>query len=463
MARCLSSPLLGVTSSVGREALRVGIDFGTSNNAAAIVIDGVLEVLPLDETDNFLASALYTHDIGFLPLIASSYMTQDERKKYRLSHAHELQQSQNLIREEGYEVGDEDLLLIGRSAIEQYMERPEEGYFIKSPKSFLGVTGLQQTQLDRFENITTIFLGVIKRKIDNALKTNITEVLIGRPVNFMGHNAKDSNAQAVQIITSAALKVGFRDIQFMLEPEAAGYEFARSLENETTTLVVDIGGGTSDFSMMKISNTGGAQALAHSGVRTGGNDFDIALAMKSIMPLFGLNELNVKGLPLPIRLFWDAVAINDIPAQRGFYSLATRDQITALTMETQSDSLFRKFITVWENKRSFELVRLAELGKIDLSSSITAELVVDESLSLVISREDWWLSSKLVLETIEKELNSVLESSKTTADVIYLTGGAAISPMFREKLQQWMPGIEIQAGNHLSGVVSGLAIAASRM
>lgn len=463
MARCLLSPILGITTAIGREALRVGIDFGTSNNAAAIIKGGVLEVLPLDDTDNFLASALYTHDIGFLPLIASTYMTQDARKKYQLNHALELQQSQSLIREEGYEVDDEDLLLIGRSAIEQYMESPEEGFFIKSPKSFLGVTGLQQAQISRFENIVTIFLGVIKRKIDQTLDADITEVLLGRPVNFMGHNAEDSNAQALRIITSAARNVGFQDIQFMLEPEAAGYEFARSLGHETTVLVVDIGGGTSDFSMMKISNNGEACALAHSGIRTGGNDFDIALAMKNIMPLFGLNELTIKGLPLPLRLFWDAVAINDIPAQRGFYRLSTREQITSLAMDTRSGSVFRNFITVWEKKRSFELVRLAELGKIDLSSNMTTVIDVDDAASLVISREDWWHSSQRVLEAIEKELNSVLASSKVSADVIYLTGGAAISPMFREKLQQWMPGVEIQAGNHLTGVVSGLAIAASRM
>lgn len=443
--------------------MRVGIDFGTSNNAAAIVKDGVIELLPLDDTDNFLVSALYTHDIGFLPLIASSYMTPDEQKKYRLEHALEWQQSQSLIREEGYEVDDEDLLLIGRAAIVQYMERPEEGFFIKSPKSFLGATGLHKSQLFRFENITTIFLGAIKRKIDAALNANIREVLIGRPVNFMGHNAEDSNAQAVEIITSAAKKVGFTKIEFMFEPEAAGYEFADSLEKETTALVVDIGGGTSDFSMMKLSSSGNAQALAHSGVRTGGNDFDIALAMKNIMPLFGLNEVNVKGLPLPIKLFWDAVAINDIPAQRGFYSLATRGLIMSLATETQSGSLFRRFISVWENKRSFELVRLAELGKIDLSSHMTTDIKVDKNSSVVLSREDWWHSCELVLEAIEKELNNVLESSATSADVIYLTGGAAISPMFREKLQQWLPETEIQAGKHLSGVVSGLALAASRM
>ncbi len=443
--------------------MRVGIDFGTSNNAAAIVKQGEVELLPLDDATSFLASALYIHDIGFLPLLASSYMTNDQQKQYRLSNALEWQQSRHLIREEGYGEDDEDLLLIGQAAIEQYMAHPEEGFFIKSPKSFLGVTGLQKSQLSRFENIATIFLGYIKRKIDRALNVDIKDVLIGRPVNFMGHNAEDSNTQAVQIITSAATKVGFESIEFMLEPEAAGHEFARSLVKDTTALVVDIGGGTSDFSMMKMSTSGAAEALAHCGVRTGGNDFDIALAMKNIMPLFGLNESNVKGLPLPIKLFWDAVAINDIPAQRGFYSLATRDQINTLALDTAADSMFRKFISVWENKRSFELVRLAELGKIDLSSNPTTLLQVDDIASLELSREDWWQSSESVLGVIEKELCEVLELADTSAEVIYLTGGAAISPMFREKLQQWMPGVDIQAGNHLSGVVSGLALAASRM
>jgi hypothetical chaperone protein len=264
----------------------------------------------------------------------------------------------------------------------------------------------------------------------------------------------------MDIIRHSAALVGFDDINFMLEPEAAGYEFAQNLQADTVVLVVDIGGGTSDFSVLKIMANGESIALSHSGIRIGGNDLDIALAMHRIMEKFGKGEDNRVGRPLPFRLFWDAIAINDIPAQRRFYSQETKAQINNLMCDVSTDSAFRRFPNVWENKRGFELVRLAELGKIALSSETQTTIEVDEVGSVDLSRDDWWMASARVLATVEKQLLQAIASAKEQPEIVYVTGGSAISPMFREKLQVWLPNLELRSGNSMKGVVSGLAMAA---
>ncbi len=87
-------------------------------------------------------------------------------------------------------------------------------------------------------------------------------------------------------------KSRFKEIEFQYEPVAAGFEYEASLTQETRVLVVDIGGGTTDCSMLLMGpehitkTTRHEQLLAHSGIRIGGNDFDIRIALKGIMPSF---------------------------------------------------------------------------------------------------------------------------------------------------------------------------------
>ncbi len=103
-------------------------------------------------------------------------------------------------------------------------------------------------------------------------------------------HGEESNRQAIEVLTNAAKRIGFKDVEFQFEPVAAGFEFEASLTKETRVLVVDIGGGTSDCSLLLMgpklsSNEDRTQhLLAHSGVRIAGNDFDIQLALQGIMP-----------------------------------------------------------------------------------------------------------------------------------------------------------------------------------
>ncbi|WP_159084531.1 molecular chaperone [Dongshaea marina] len=437
--------------------MKLGIDFGTSNCAAGILRDGKIEQIPLDSQSHYLQSAIYTPDRALLPRIVLDYLTPESKRLYQQKRGLELARANRLIEEEGFRPSE--FLYLGQAAFDEYMQHPEEGYFLKSPKSFLGVLGLKSEQINLFIDLTTIMLGEIKRRCEKQLGAKVTQAVIGRPVNFLGMNARESNQQATGIIRQAAELVGFEQIEFLFEPEAAGHHFAHGQEQSREILVVDIGGGTSDFSLMKVDPDGCSQALAHRGMRIGGNDFDIALAIEKIMPEFGLGEINSKGRPTPAPLFWDAMSINDIPAQRRFYDPNTRRTLQELLRDMPVDSKFQRMLTIWDNKRSFELVRRAELCKIELSDTSSSSLVIKDELALEIAREHWWQASDSILGKIHTLISELLTEQASVPDCLYLVGGAASSPMFVEALRGWLPGIPIERGNNLGGVVSGLTLA----
>lgn len=438
--------------------MHAGLDFGTSNNAISICeSDGSVRLLKLEDESPLLPSALHTAERELIPLLVLDYLDGEARDAYAQQRRAEIARAQRIIIEEG--LAGEPLLCFGSNAFDRYMNNPGEGYFVKSPKSFLGVMGLANTQVNLFEDLCTLLLGEIRRRGEADLGTEISSLTIGRPVNFLGSEGKESNQQAIDIIRRAAAKVGWNQVEFRLEPAAAGYHYARSLARPQRVLVADIGGGTSDFSLLELSPDGHNRALAHQGTRTGGNDFDIALAVKKIMPAFGMHETNNRGLPLPSHLFWEAMSINNVPAQRNFYQSTTHREIQQLLLDVPDESRFRAFESIWRDKRSFELVRLAEHAKIRLSKDNKTSIAVPmlgESLSA--DRHDLREASTRLLAQIEKLLHRVLQG-QPKPDVIYATGGSAQSKMIHDALHEWLPKVPVVGGSHLDGVASGLALA----
>ena len=160
-------------------------------------------------------------------------------------------------------------------ALRAYLAAPEEGYYLKSPKSFLGATGLSPQQIQLFADIVAAMMVTIKQRAEGFLGAEIQQAVIGQPVNFQGLGGEESNLQARQILTQAARLAGFTDIAFQYEPVAAGLEYEASLQQEQRVLVLDIGGGTTDCSFLLMgperaaSRDRSADLLGHTGQRLG--------------------------------------------------------------------------------------------------------------------------------------------------------------------------------------------------
>ena len=343
-----------------------GFDYGTSNCALGIVQNSRVRLVNLEENHAFLPSTLYALDRD---LITESVVRGMRDIHSRQAFAELRQNALTRAKRARYEediADDDQTLFFGRAAFDEYFQWPEEGYFVKSPKSFLGGAGLRTEHIHFFEDIVTVMMQNIKQRAEKSLGMDITHTVIGRPVNFQGLDAETSNRQALEILTTAGKRAGFKEIEFLYEPIAAGLDFEVTLTENKTILVVDIGGGTTDCAMVRMGpdylkkEDRRADFLSHTGERVGGNDLDIQIAGKHFMPLFGMNSLLKTGLPMPTQLYWNAITTNDVSAIATFNSMETKHQIDQLRLDAAQPKLIERFLRMREEKHNYHIVRSAE-------------------------------------------------------------------------------------------------------
>ena len=359
-----------------------GFDYGTSHCAIALVESDhsaesigtapAIDMVPLEEERPLIASTLYAPKADFeLDLGDDAVLDMTAQSFQDLS--------------------------FGQSALDAYLSDPTEGYFVKSPKSFLGAPGLSELVKERFISIVAAMMGNVKIKADRAAGTPVEKVVIGRPVNFQGAEGQAENQQALSMLVAAAREAGFEETAFLFEPMAAAFDYERSLNAEQRVLVVDIGGGTTDCSFVLVgpermqSRHREADVLGHSGERLGGNDYDQMLALKALMPAFGMGDKLQSGLPIANNYFVDAVSTNDVNAQQRFYSRSTGERFEEIWRDAVHPERFLRLLRLREGRGTYQLLRSAELAKIGLSDadSVTADLsFVDPTLSLSCSRLD---------------------------------------------------------------------------
>ncbi|EKZ5662934.1 molecular chaperone [Klebsiella aerogenes] len=440
----------------------IGFDYGTANCSVAVMQDNAPRLLTLENGSPLLPSMLCapTREAVSEWLYRHHNVPADGAENQAL-----LRRAINYNRDEDIEVLGNSVQF-GLASLHQYVDDPEEVYFVKSPKSFLGANGLKPQQVALFEDLVCAMMLHIKQQAQSQLSEQITQAVIGRPINFQGLGGDDANAQAQGILERAATRAGFNDIVFQFEPVAAGLDFEATLNDEKRVLVVDIGGGTTDCSLLLMGPQWRQKAdrqdslLGHSGCRIGGNDLDIALAFKCLMPLLGMGGETEKGIALPVLPWWNAVAINDVPAQSDFYSAANGRMLNDLLRDARDADKVALLLKVWRQRLSYRLVRSAEESKIALSAQpdFNAELpFISDELATAISQQGLEEALNQPLARIMEQVKLALESSHETPDVIYLTGGSARSPLIKKALAAQLPGIPIAGGDDFGSVTAGLA------
>ena len=440
----------------------IGFDYGTANCSIAVMQDGAPRMLMMENGSTLLPSML-------------SAPTRESVSEWLYRH-HQVpasgDETQALQRRAINYNRDEDIDVLsnsvqfGLASLKQYITDPEEVYFVKSPKSFLGANGLKPQQVAVFEDLVCSMMLHIRQQAQSQLQDNLDQAVIGRPINFQGLGGDEANAQAVGILERAAKRAGFREVVFQYEPVAAGLDFEATLSDEKRVLVVDIGGGTTDCSVLlmgpqwRTRHDREQSLLGHSGCRVGGNDLDIALAFKSLMPLLGMGGETEKGIALPILPWWNAVAINDVPAQTDFYSAANGRLLRDLARDARDAEKVSLLYKVWQQRLSYRLVRSAEESKIALSENAqinTALPFISDALATAISQDGLEAALNQPLTRILEQVQLALENSSEKPDVIYLTGGSARSPLIKKALAEQLPGIPIAGGDDFGSVTAGLA------
>ncbi|HCD1254778.1 TPA: molecular chaperone [Citrobacter amalonaticus] len=440
----------------------IGFDYGTANCSVAIMRDGKPQLLKMENGSTLLPSMLCAP-------------TRESVSEWLYRH-HGVptpeDETQALLRRAIRFNRDEDIdvhassVQFGLSSLGHYIDDPEEVYFVKSPKSFLGANGLKPQQVALFEDLVCAMMLHIRQQAQNQLPEAITQAVIGRPINFQGLGGDEANRQAQGILERAAKRAGFEDVVFQFEPVAAGLDFEATLLEEKRVLVVDIGGGTTDCSLLLMGPKWHHRAdresslLGHSGCRVGGNDLDIALAFKNLMPQLGMGGDTEKGIALPVLPWWNAVAINDVPAQSDFYSSATGRLLNDLVRDAREPEQVALLLKVWRQRLGYRLVRSAEESKIALSAQpeVNATLsFIRDDLGTLITQQGLENALDQPLARILEQVQLALDNAQEKPDVIYLTGGSARSPLIKKALTAKLPGIPIAGGDDFGSVTAGLA------
>ena len=451
-----------------------GFDYGTSNCAIGTISpkSGATELLTLEQGKPFLPSTVYAFAREMISeQVAKDIQDSHAQAQYMQQRAHSLEMALKFRREESIQ-NDEQTVFFGNEAFSQYLAFPEEGFFIKSAKSFLGASGLRPEIISFYEDIVTVMMAHIKRSAEQHAQQTLTHTVIGRPVNFQGLNAEKSNQQALAILQTAAKRAGFKEVEFFYEPIAAGLDFEKPLKEDKTVLVVDIGGGTTDCAMILMGpqhiqkHDRFSDFIGYCGERTGGNDFDIQIAAKLLMPLLGMNSTLKSGLPMPTQVYWDAVSTNNVGAQTKFHKVDTAVLLKQLLRDTTEPNLVERFISVRENNQNHQMVRSAEQAKIALSDQHEISIGLDyieDQLTKGASIEDIQGAVQRPLKTMISLMNDAITQADTRPDLIYITGGSAKSPVIRSVIEQQFGNIEIVDGDHFGSVTNGLTLWAQKI
>jgi len=472
----------------------LGIDFGTSNCLAHVATPNDVFPVELESGSFSLPSVVFTarREVAMRQVEDSEFETRlrqarlEERKRGgRALDETELQRAiRDAMRREAADeanksywdqtffslLKDGQAILFGSPALRAYFSDPLSGVLVKSPKSFLG-SKISQNHLTHFENIVTAMLEHIRSVAETAHGCTITSAVLGRPVRYHGTQGKEGDSQALDVMSRAAARAGFKDVRYELEPLAAAYEYETSIREEQKLLVVDVGGGTTDCVMMRVSpdKVGHANRdddiLGVSGDRVGGTDFDEALAWHAFMAAFGKDTMRKNGFPVPHSLLYDAISIRNLPAQLRFAK--SKREIADLIEQAVEPEKLTRLATLQEQQLQYRLVHSAEAAKIELSK--TADLNVpldylDGTLTIPVNRRALGdASARLVDEVRELALEAVTAAG-AQPDVVFLTGGMAISPIVSDAVADVVgKNVRLQSSDMLGTVGKGLGLCAQRV
>jgi len=406
--------------------LVLGIDFGTSNSAAALIdAQGQLQVIPLDGARAEMPTALF---------FASETHT----------------------------------VLYGSEAMQAYLNGTE-GRLLRSLKSLLGSRLMDEytavgDKSIRFFDIVVLFFKELKRRCEAHVGQPLTHAVLGRPVHFVD-DSPERDALAQETLGRAAMEAGFTHIAYQLEPIAAALDYEQRVERETIALVVDIGGGTSDFTVIRLNparstlSDRSADILATTGVHIGGTDFDRLLDLSTVMPYLGYKHVGTGGRIVPSSVFFDLSSWHLIHQA---YTRKAMHFAKELWTDYTDQALHRRLMDALEEQHGHRMLASVEAAKIACSISGDSAVVNLDFLDRTLHPT---IDAQSMEQTLHDSIHQVVQCAQACVaaaglqgvDAVYLTGGSSALRTLIEALRQAMPNATLVEGNRFGGVAAGLA------
>lgn len=409
-----------------------GIDFGTSNSTVGFVKDGRPHLVPLENDQPTLPSAVF-------------FNFEDNRTYF------------------------------GREAIANYTDNVE-GRLLRALKSVLGTALVnEKTRIKAhsiaFTDIIGSFLLHLKDALEKQVGHAVEDVVLGRPVHFVDDD-EEADRRAQDELEKAAIKRGFKNIEFQFEPIAAALDYERGIDREELALIVDIGGGTSDFSIVRVSPERAKAAdrkddiLASTGVHVGGTDFDRLLSVAHVMPELGYKSATKDGKRnLPAGYFFDLATWQRINL---LYSSKAMNDLRQIRYEAARPDLVERMIDIVQHRQGHALAGKVEKAKIELTDRSETRIDVDltdEPLQIPMTRAGLEDAIDTAVGRVADTAQATLLQACVRADQItalFLTGGSTAVPLLRQRMFSLFPEAKPVEGDMFGSVGLGLALDAER-
>ena len=408
-----------------------GVDFGTSNSTVGWVRPGQPTLLPLEDGKATLPSVVFFN-------------------------------------------ADDDQVRYGRAALADYLEG-YDGRLMRSLKSLLG-TSLMEGQTEvagralPFRQLLGHFIGEVKRRAEREAGRPFERAVFGRPVYFVDDDP-DADRLAEDTLAGIARSVGFTEIGFQYEPIAAAFDYESRIEREELVLIADIGGGTSDFSLVRLGPARAGRPdrrddiLATGGVHIGGTDFDKYLSLAAVMPLLGHGSALLSGAAVPSSYYFNLATWHTINQAYTRKSIA---QLADLVRDAAEPDKLRRLQRLIDDRAGHWLAMRVEEAKIGLSDAPEVALDLDRldpPELLRVHRDLFTDAIAGMIDSVGATVQRLLDEAGVAperVDTVFFTGGSSGVASLRERIAAIVPDARRVEGDLFGSIGAGLAIDAAR-
>jgi len=419
---------------------RIGLDLGTTNSAIAVVDDA--------DPSKRVELARFDHANGISDTFRSLLYFRSGEKP----------------------VG-------GPRAIDRYLAAEGDGRLIQSMKSYLADGTFQATNI--FGRTTTLvdLIGLLCRELRARAEEQFgplgSRAVVGRPVHFATERNEDDEALAVKRLRESLASAGWTDVELEYEPVAAAHYYESQLDHDELVLIADFGGGTSDFSLIRVGpgqkHLGAERILGNDGVGIAGDVLDSRLLHKLVAPMLGLGTtyrslMGDKELPVPVWIYSRLMRWHHLSFLKSKKNI---DLLEGIASQTADAGAIHALLHVIENDLGYHLYRAVERAKVALSSADSALFTFSDDpleIEAPVTRgqfEEWIADDMTTMSTCVDGLLARIGVDAKDVDQVFMTGGSSFVPAVRRIFETRFGADRIRAGGELISVASGLALRAA--
>lgn len=420
----------------------LGIDFGTSNCSVALLPKDESEIFPINDP-----TVLPLEKNGSTTMPSILFFPHNGSKHY-----------------------------VGNEAIERYLSTNLEGRLMQAIKTLLPDVSFTGTNVHGWghftvEDLVFFILSAIKHRIEVFTHQDIAAVVMGRPAIFSEDDEEEKTAE--WRLLRAAKRAGFGRVRFQREPIAAALTYEQSLRKSELAFVGDFGGGTSDFTLMRLSphRTGDIDRdddiLAVNGVSIAGNAFNGAIMWHQLVKHFGYGARfeihDGRWLDAPTTIHHALCEPHEISFLKDRRDRALIREMIHLSNDKQG---FMRLQALVEENLGYLLFQHIQEAKCSLSSSQTSRIVFNRSIINIdeeITRQSFEMMIEKHIEEIGLCIDRTLSTADTNAkdvDAVFLTGGTSQTPRIRRLMAEKFGEEKLRAGDAFTSVAEGLALSA---